>query len=128
MNLSAILPIFLIGIAAVFAIENITTTPVSSSDQIKQFQSIDELKNYLNSSTPGYCGAGTLQTGETTYGGGLQPGVQTTTPPSTPQTTTFDQGNPEDYSKTNVQVAGVDEPDFVKSDGKYIYTISGNSI
>ncbi len=31
-----------------------------------------------------------------------------------------------DYSETNVQVAGVDEADIIKTDGKYIYAISGN--
>lgn len=32
------------------------------------------------------------------------------------------------YSETNVQVAGVDEADIVKTDGKYIYAVSGNVI
>ncbi len=32
------------------------------------------------------------------------------------------------YSDTNVQVAGVDEADIVKTDGKYIYVVSGNTI
>ncbi len=32
------------------------------------------------------------------------------------------------YSTTNVQVMGVDEADKVKSDGKFIYTLSGNSL
>ena len=32
------------------------------------------------------------------------------------------------YSETNVQVAGVDEPDFVKNDARYIYAISGNTL
>ena len=32
------------------------------------------------------------------------------------------------YSQTNVQVAGVDEPDIIKNDGTYIYTISGSSL
>lgn len=32
------------------------------------------------------------------------------------------------YSTTNVQVTGVDEPDFIKNDGKYIYLISKNSL
>jgi len=31
-----------------------------------------------------------------------------------------------DYSGTNIQVAGVDEADIVKTDGKYIYLVSGN--
>lgn len=33
-----------------------------------------------------------------------------------------------DYSKTNVQVEGVDEADVVKNDGQYIYLIKGMSI
>ena len=33
-----------------------------------------------------------------------------------------------DHSTTNVQVAGVDEPDFVKNDGRYIYVISGTTL
>ena len=33
-----------------------------------------------------------------------------------------------DHSQTNVQVTGVDEPDFVKNDARYIYVISGNTL
>ncbi|MBI2574316.1 beta-propeller domain-containing protein, partial [Candidatus Woesearchaeota archaeon] len=33
-----------------------------------------------------------------------------------------------DYSATNIQVAGVDEADIVKNDGKYIYVVSGNKL
>jgi uncharacterized secreted protein with C-terminal beta-propeller domain len=32
------------------------------------------------------------------------------------------------YSTTNVQVAGVDEPDFVKNDGRYAYVLSGDKL
>ncbi len=34
----------------------------------------------------------------------------------------------EDFSSTNVQVAGVDEADIMKNDGQYIYLIKGRSI
>lgn len=34
----------------------------------------------------------------------------------------------DDYSKTNVQVQGVDEGDIVKTDGSYIYTVVGTSV
>ncbi len=34
----------------------------------------------------------------------------------------------EDYSTTNIQVAGVDEADIVKNDGKYIYIATGNRV
>jgi len=33
-----------------------------------------------------------------------------------------------DYSLTNVQVAGVDEADIVKTDGEYIYIVAGNNL
>jgi uncharacterized secreted protein with C-terminal beta-propeller domain len=33
-----------------------------------------------------------------------------------------------DYSNTNIQVDGVDEPDFVKTDGKYIFMVSGQKL
>ena len=32
------------------------------------------------------------------------------------------------YSKTNIQVAGVDEPDIIKNDNRYIYVISGPNL
>lgn len=32
------------------------------------------------------------------------------------------------YSKTNIQVEGVDEADIVKTDGEYIYVVSGNNV
>jgi inhibitor of cysteine peptidase len=33
-----------------------------------------------------------------------------------------------EYSTTNIQVAGVDEADTVKTDGEYIYLVSGNNV
>lgn len=32
------------------------------------------------------------------------------------------------YGETNVQVKGVDEPDIIKNDGSYLYTLAGNSV
>ena len=43
-----------------------------------------------------------------------------------PSSVPVDSGD--DYSTTNVQIAGVDEGDIVKTDGKYIYTISGTDV
>lgn len=37
-----------------------------------------------------------------------------------------DNGSAKDYSETNTQVAGVDEADFVKNDGKFIYILADN--
>ena len=33
-----------------------------------------------------------------------------------------------DYSTTNVQVANVDEPDYLKNDSKYVYIVSRNTL
>jgi len=33
-----------------------------------------------------------------------------------------------DYSRTNIQVAGVDEADIVKTDGAYLYAVSNNTL
>jgi len=33
-----------------------------------------------------------------------------------------------DYSQTNVQVTGVDEPDIVKTDGEYLYIVTHNKV
>jgi uncharacterized secreted protein with C-terminal beta-propeller domain len=33
-----------------------------------------------------------------------------------------------DFSETNIQVEGVDEPDVVKTDGKYLYIVSGQKV
>ena len=99
---------------------------------MKTFSSIDELRNYINS---------TSQAGRSFTGGPLDSQyfgansshpitssstrVQiqgTTTSENAPETYWFSRQN--QYSTTNVQVAGVDEADTVKTDGQYIYTIS----
>ncbi|MBW6441222.1 beta-propeller domain-containing protein [Patescibacteria group bacterium] len=49
-------------------------------------------------------------------------------PPTTVPTKSENPISNDNYSKTNVQVYGVDEGDIVKNDGKYIYTISGNEV
>lgn len=43
-------------------------------------------------------------------------------------TSTKENSNSEDYSKTNVQVEGVDESDIVKTDGNNIYYVNGDKI
>ena len=58
----------------------------------------------------------------------------------TPMPTTMEEGAPQqdssggevrqgtDFSGTNVQEEGVDEPDFVKTDGKYIYVATNSTV
>ena len=41
---------------------------------------------------------------------------------------TIDEIDDTDYSSTNIQVKNVDEADVIKTDGKYIYSISGKKV
>ena len=41
---------------------------------------------------------------------------------------TVESSSNKDYSKTNIQVEGVDEADIIKTDGNYIYSISENKV
>lgn len=54
-------------------------------------------------------------------------GAMPTAPSAGESKATMDGGS-SSYSSTNVQVAGVDEADVIKNDGKYIYLIKGNTI
>ena len=95
---------------------------------MKTFSSLQELKNYINK---------TSQQSSSFAGGPLDTqffGEQAPTPapasisPSTGNSqnspSTYSAQPSDSYSTTNVQVAGVDEADTVKTDGQYIYTVS----
>ena len=92
---------------------------------LRTFASQDELKGFILAG---------LKRGETnrligpsfgfdvTSGARAMPqGVLGAAKESSPQ---FSANSPE-YSNTNIQVAGVDEADIVKTDGKFIYSVSG---
>jgi inhibitor of cysteine peptidase len=58
------------------------------------------------------------------YGGVMQKAVADSAAPIPPQA----QAASNDFSTTNIQVQGVDESDRVKTDGKYIYQVSGSKV
>jgi len=101
-----------------------TETPSVST--MKTFSSYEALRQYLVDNTQGssnYRG-GPLDT--KFFGEALPP------PEATPAPMPADSGAAEtaqsnSYSTTNIQVAGVDEADIVKTDGTYIYTISSST-
>src|SRR3989338_7023398 len=77
-----------------------------------------------------------LKERKSNYGGGFYPSTGTpfasaTGSPkmlaTTAQTSAVTESST-DYSRTNIQVEGVDEPDIVKTDGKYIYKVSDKSV
>ena len=93
-----------------------------SVSAMKTFSSYEELRNFLATNTQGSYNS---------YGGGpldakffaeRAPIPAAVPEPAPAQASSSEQTN--SYSTTNIQVAGVDEADTVKNDGKYIYTIS----
>ncbi len=113
-----VLYIALIAIAVVLSVGIIfNSQTIDQNSNIKKFSSYDELKNFLKTRTEeGYYGGEFAAMGTITS---AQKTAEST--PSAPTAT-------EDYSRTNIQVAGVDEADIVKNDGKYVYVVSGEKI
>ena len=90
-----------------------TNTTVNTD--LKKFASAEDLINFLKTSSQSYRqGYDSGEIALSTVGAGAAKSAES--------------AGANDYSTTNIQVAGVDEADIVKNDGKYIYTASGNSV
>src|SRR4030043_1075357 len=100
--------------------------PAPASAFLTTFQSYDELKNFLvsNSATQGRY---PYEYFDTTWSGSAVNALGPMKKSATESEDTYGRSSP-DYSSTNVQVAGVDEADIVKTDGEYIYTLSNGHI
>ena len=92
------------------------------SYQVKTFTSYDELLDFLKTNA------------QTSYNGyydfGLKGGSRINIPFAESDNvivTSSDEGST-DYSTTNVQVEGVDEPDIVKTDGLYLYVLADQTV
>lgn len=90
---------------------------------LKKFSSKEEIEAFLKEHAQGTKGSNGYpwMTGGT---GGQETAMDAPAPTSAPPAPTAAH----DYSTTNVQVEGVDEADFLKNDGRYIYVISGESL
>lgn len=103
--------------------------PQPGSKDVKAFSSEEDFKNYLaNIPIEGsYFGRGISMMGAKTMSAPAQWRESTGFgAPEAPAGISNDQasyynGKPDRFSQTNVQVAGIDEPDIVKTDGKEIY-------
>jgi len=93
--------------------------PEKSQTQLKSFTSYEELRDFITASW-----GNQNQYSPEGYGDALinRFGL------SNPTLSTLDASILPEYSRTNVQVEGVDEADIVKTDGTYIYAISNQSI
>ena len=98
---------------------NLTPNSVTTSGMFATFSSGDALKSFLMTSadtwTPfQFYGPSDLRS--------LNQDITASNAKAASEGFTFE------YSSTNVQVAGIDESDFVKTDGEYIYLLSGNVV
>ena len=97
--------------------------PISAGEftyEIDNFSSYDDLllflkDNYNNYSDWNY------------YEDGRVFSISKTGAPESTNSNTVDGGST-DYSETNIQVEGVDEPDIVKTDGSYIYVLANSKL
>lgn len=107
---------------------------LAAQSKIKKFENYDELKSFLEQNSSG---------SYNNYGswGGMSRGMlgeMATDKVSAPMATMKSEeaisqeaglgGVSQDYSKTNVQVEGVDEADIIKTDGKYIYAVVNENL
>lgn len=91
----------------------------------KMNKNIDsQIKAIQNWGTPGYYGYG-IAAPETANAGTAK---GTATDSSSPAPGSSDSSSATAHSDTNTQVAGVDEADIVKTDGKYIYLLHGQTL
>jgi len=79
--------------------------------EISRFSSYEELKEFVNENTQD---KGMLSMPDRFWSGAAE------------EDALAPAAGDSDYSATNIQVAGVDEADIVKTDGEYIYLVSGN--
>lgn len=108
--------IFVLGSTPGLSSNPTTETPQASA--FSQFASYDELRNFLAAYTQG---------STTTYRGGpLDQGFFASSPAAEGTGNGLDSGSLYKYSTTNIQVAGVDEADTVKTDGTYLYVASSD--
>jgi inhibitor of cysteine peptidase len=102
---------------------------LAAETKIKKFNNVNELRNFLNVSRYNINGGygslnlfAPLALNSSTETSGLSSsdsfGAEFGTSAK----------SADSYSQSNVQVAGVDEGDLVKTDGKFIYALSGNNI
>jgi uncharacterized secreted protein with C-terminal beta-propeller domain len=108
-----------------------------STQELKKFSSAHELREYLKASAVGSGAYNVYGMGSDFVNArsamGMEVGAVAPMPSGVVQKAVVSSQAPSsdvavDYSKTNIQVEGVDEADFVKNDGKYIYVIAQNKL
>jgi inhibitor of cysteine peptidase len=110
---------------------------LAAQSKIKKFSDLDELKEFLEQGAatfPSY----RLGSGRGMANSGLaveEMALDSTAAPQAMMKSEAGEGDAagmggvsDDFSKTNVQVEGVDEADIIKTDGKYVYAVVKNDL
>lgn len=95
-----------------------------SSDTVQNAKSCADLQAFSNESS-------NQQRGWGVGGGMMQESMNLVAPTASPvpqNAKSMNEPSDGSYSHTNVQVQGVDESDIVKTDGNYLYVVSGNRV
>lgn len=122
--------IFIVAVYGILYNYNIKTNPadlgnIQEQENLKKFSSLGELKDFIKQNA---------DSGYGYYGGGVRTMAAESAAPAAAgsqakdSSTSASGATANEFSQTNIQVAGVDEADIVKNDGKYIYTLSGNKV
>lgn len=109
---------------------------LAGQSEIKKFASLDELQEFLEvaavstlSYSRGMVGMGVGFAEEMVSDSMAAPQAMMKSETSETLSARAGMGGAsDDFSKTNVQVAGVDEADIIKTDGKYIYAVVQNNL
>jgi uncharacterized secreted protein with C-terminal beta-propeller domain len=110
----------------------IKISELEQTQELKKFSSIQEIRDFLKTNTQvqnynlyggGVFGRGDVMNSVAMPTSAMSKGAAEGLPAPAPVTS-----GTQDYSTTNIQVQGVDEADFVKNDGKYIYTLSQDKL
>lgn len=122
------LRIFLIGILVMSAFYGCVTPTdpgnqtnvsvnVTETQELKKFASLDELKSFIKATQS-----------QNRYYDTMDINVVPMAAEAGGTKSADSSNQASDYSTTNVQVQGVDEADFVKTDGRYIYVLSASTL
>ncbi|NLL10514.1 MAG: hypothetical protein GX268_06445 [Methanomicrobiales archaeon] len=121
---SLLLSVIIIAVCTGFFQVSGTDTPESG---ILEITTDEDLKEYLKNVTPEYRYDYINEMYYDMAPSPVSTVAQEMASPAATKAGSSDKGA-SDFSTTNIQVAGVDEADFVKNDGKYIYIKSGETL
>src|SRR5579863_743827 len=109
-----VLLLTIIAVGTLVAISPAPVRQVGESGNLLSFGSYSQMQSFLKDSANNYQYNNYAQMGVSLAAGAAAPAATST--------------STKDFTTTNVQVQGVDEPDFVKTDGTYLYVATGSNV